>query len=71
MLGFMLAHGGDASGLGMLAFFPIGLLLVIGIILVLRPTMSATGLGQADDEDDDSVQDPQLEQGREPDTGRR
>lgn len=41
MLGFMLAHGGDASGLGMLAFLPVGLLLVIGIILGRGPGAGA------------------------------
>jgi F0F1-type ATP synthase assembly protein I len=66
MLGFMLAHGGDASGLGMLAFLPIGLLLLVGIILVLRPAMTGTGLGSADDEDDKPAQDPE----REPDERR-
>ncbi len=65
MPGFMLAHAGDASGLGMLAFVPIGLLLLIGIIIVLRPTMTSTGLGSAEDEDDDSAQDAQ----RGPDKG--
>jgi hypothetical protein len=65
MPGFTLAHGGDASGLGMLAFLPVGLLLLVGIILALRPTM--TGTGRADEEDDDSAQDPQ----RKPDEGRR
>jgi hypothetical protein len=61
MLGFMLAHGGDASGLGMLAFLPVGLLLLVGIILALRPAMTGTGLGRVDDEDDKPAQDPERE----------
>jgi hypothetical protein len=62
MPGFMLAHAGDASGLGMLAFVPVGLLLLVGIIIALRPAMTGTGTGSADDEDDEPAQDP----GREP-----
>jgi F0F1-type ATP synthase assembly protein I len=53
MLGFMLAHGGDASGLGMLAFVPVGLLLLVGLIIVLRPAMTASALESADEDDDD------------------
>jgi hypothetical protein len=70
MPGFMLAHAGDASGFGMLAFVPVGLLLLVGLILVLRPTMTGTGLGRSDDEDDDSAQDRRREVGREPDERR-
>jgi hypothetical protein len=65
MLTSMLAHGGDASGLGMLAFFPIGLLLLVGIIIALRPAMTGTDAA-AGDEDDDESADP-----REPDEHRR
>lgn len=61
MLGSMLAHGGDASGLGMLAFFPVGIILLVGIILALRPAMTGTGLGHADDEDDKPADDPERE----------
>jgi hypothetical protein len=61
MPGFMLAHAGDASGLGMLAFIPVGLLLVIGLIIVLRPTVTGTGLQSAEDEDEDSAQDARPE----------
>jgi hypothetical protein len=50
MLGSMLAHGGDASGLGMLAFFPVGLLLLVGIILALRPAMTAGPPGEEDED---------------------
>lgn len=70
MLGFMLAHGGDASGLGMLAFLPVGLLLVIGIILVLRPAMTGTRLTSTDGEDDDPVRDPEPDFERKPDEDR-
>jgi hypothetical protein len=56
MLTSMLAHGGDASGLGMLAFFPVGLLLLVGIILALRPAMTGTD-ASADEEDDDQPAD--------------
>ncbi len=59
MLGSMLAHGGDASGLGMLAFFPVGLLLLVGIILALRPAMTAGPPGQ--EEDDQQEQDGERE----------
>lgn len=52
MLSSMLAHGGDASGLGMLAFFPVGLLLLVGIILALRPAMTGTDAGAGDEDDD-------------------
>jgi hypothetical protein len=69
MLGFMLAHGGDASGLGMLAFLPVGLLLVIGIILVLRPAMTGTRLTSTDGEDDDPARDPERDFERKPDDG--
>lgn len=55
MLTSMLAHGGDASGLGMLAFLPVGLLLLVGIILALRPAMTGTDTA-ADDEDEDEDQ---------------
>ncbi len=71
MPGFMLAHAGDASGLGMLAFLPVGFLLVIGIILALRPAMTRTGPERTDDEDDDSAQYPQREPERGPNGGRR
>jgi F0F1-type ATP synthase assembly protein I len=69
MLGFMLAHGGDASGLGMLAFLPIGLLLAIGIYIVLRPALTGTGLSSTDG-DDDPARDPEQDLERKPDEGR-
>jgi hypothetical protein len=53
MLGFMLAHAGDASGYGMLAFFPVGLLLLVGLILVLRPTVTSR-VDNAEDEDSEA-----------------
>jgi hypothetical protein len=53
MLGFMLAHAGDAGGYGMLAFFPVGLLLLVGLILVLRPTVTSSSVENAEDEDSD------------------
>jgi hypothetical protein len=59
MLGGMLAHGGDASGLGMLAFFPVGLLLLVGIILALRPAM--TTRPPEPEEDDRPAQDGERE----------
>lgn len=70
MLGFMLAHGGDASGLGMLAFLPVGLLLVIGIIIVLRPALTGTGLSSTDSDDDDPARDPERDFEQKPDEGR-
>jgi hypothetical protein len=59
MLGSMLAHGGDASGLGMLAFFPVGLLLLVGIILALRPAMTTRPPER--EEDDQPAQDGERE----------
>jgi hypothetical protein len=61
MLGCVLAHGGDASGFGMLAFLPVGLLLLVGLILALRPAMTGRE-PPADEEPDQPAQDP----GREP-----
>jgi hypothetical protein len=62
MPGLMLAHAGDASGLGMLAFFPVALILAIGIFIVLRPAMTASGLGHDANEDDDEAQEPDREE---------
>jgi hypothetical protein len=71
MPGFMLAHGGDASGLGMLAFLPVGLLLVIGIFIVLRPALTGTGLSSTDgDDDDDPARDPERDFEQKPDEDR-
>jgi hypothetical protein len=64
MLGFMLAHGGDASGLGMLAFLPVGLLLLVGLILVLRPTVTSNSVESAEDEDDQPARDARPEPDR-------
>jgi hypothetical protein len=64
MPGFMLAHAGDASGLGLLAFFPVGLLLLVGLILVLRPTVTSSSVENAEDEDDQPAQDARPEPGK-------
>jgi hypothetical protein len=61
MPGLTLAHAGDASGLGMLAFFPVALILAIGIFIVLRPAMTASGLEHDASADEDEAQDPDLE----------
>jgi hypothetical protein len=68
MLGFMLAHAGDASGYGMLAFFPVGLLLLVGLILVLRPTVGSSSVANA--EDDDSEDRPAQDARPEPERDR-
>lgn len=50
----MLAHAADASGWGMLAFIPVGFLLLVGMILVLRPVVSGiTGTEEPQEEADD------------------
>ena len=64
MLTSMLAHGGDASGLGMLAFFPIGLLLLVGIILALRPAMTGSDTTAGDEDDDQSADERERDEHR-------
>jgi hypothetical protein len=53
MLGFALAHAGDASGWGMLAFVPVGFLLLVGLVIVLGPVFSGSSSTE-DHQDEDS-----------------
>jgi hypothetical protein len=53
MLAMILAHGGgDDGGLFLLAFVPVGVILLAGFVIVLRPVVSSTPL-RKDDEDED------------------
>ena len=52
----VLAHGGDTDGaLFLLAFVPVGIMLLVGFVIVLRPVVSSTVQreDQEDDEDDE------------------
>jgi hypothetical protein len=48
----IIAHG-SGGGLGILAFFPAGLLLLVGLVLILRPVVSESGRGVADETEDE------------------
>jgi hypothetical protein len=48
MQGFALAH--DLGPLGMLAFLPVGLILLVGILLVLGPAFSAPADSEQEEE---------------------
>ena len=49
----MLAHAADASGWGMLAFIPVGFLLLVGLIIVLRPVV--TGIAGTEEREEDDL----------------
>jgi hypothetical protein len=49
----MLAHAADASGWGMLAFIPVGFLLLVGLFLVLRPVVTGIVGTEEQEEADD------------------
>jgi hypothetical protein len=52
MLEMILAHGGgDDGALFLLAFVPVGIILLVGFVIVLRPVVSSTPLRE--DEDDE------------------
>jgi hypothetical protein len=60
MLATILAHGGGAgdSGLMLLAFAPVGLILLIGFVIVLRPVVSGTT--HRDEREEDTGQGPRV-----------
>jgi hypothetical protein len=47
----VIAHGG--GGLGILAFFPAGLLLLVGLVLVFSPIASQSGQPVREEDEDD------------------
>ena len=50
-----LAHGGGDDGvLFLLAFVPVGIILLVGFVIVLRPVVSGTA--QREDQEDDEPQ---------------
>jgi hypothetical protein len=51
----LLAHGGgDDGALFLLAFVPVGIILLVGFVIVLRPVVSSTA--QREDQEDDEPQ---------------
>jgi hypothetical protein len=51
----ILAHGGGDDGtLFLLAFAPVGIILLVGFVLVLRPVVSSTA--QREEQEDDEPQ---------------
>jgi hypothetical protein len=51
----ILAHGGGDDGtLFLLAFVPVGIILLVGFVLVLRPVVSSTA--QREEQEDDEPQ---------------
>ena len=53
MFELILAHGGgDDGALFLLAFVPVGIILLVGFVIVLRPVVSGTSQRE-DHEDDD------------------
>ncbi len=50
----VIAHG-SGGGLGLLAFFPAGLLLLIGLVLMISPVVSQTGRPVVREEDEDDL----------------
>jgi hypothetical protein len=53
MLEMILAHaGGDDGVLFLLAFVPVGIILLVGFVIVLRPVVSSTP-PRKDDEDEE------------------
>jgi hypothetical protein len=50
----IIAHG-SGGGLGLLAFLPAGLLLLVGLVLMLSPVVSQTGRPVVREEDEDDL----------------
>jgi hypothetical protein len=50
----IIAHG-SGGGLGLLAFFPAGLLLLLGLVLILSPVASQNGRPVVREEDEDDL----------------
>ncbi len=48
----VIAHG-SGGGLGLLAFFPVGLLLLVGLVLMFSPIVSQTGRPVREEDEDD------------------
>src|SRR6266540_4236701 len=46
----VIAHG-SGGGLGLLAFFPVGLLLLVGLVLMFSPIVSQTGRPVREEDD--------------------
>ncbi len=48
----IIAHG-SGGGLGILAFFPVGLLLLVGLVLMFSPIVSQTSSPVREEDEDD------------------